>query len=158
MRWFITKKHLVCLIGVLIAVILIILMNGCIPVTVRPQFDAEGLPVALPVTPVGSVNADGAMVPVYPVSNDAPTPVPSVPWGDLLNVALGVLGVAGGGYGLVLSRVLTKAKTALSITAQLADANAAAETDAEVDKNKQLAAQLQMAAGVRDLIQRVRGK
>lgn len=158
MRWFITKKHLVGLIILLVAVMVLMAFASCIPVTVRPQFDAEGLPVALPVTPVGSVSADGALVPIYPVSNDAPTPVPSIQWGDLLNVALGVLGVAGGGYGLVISRVLSKAKTALSITAQLADANAVAETDDEVAKNKQLAAQLQMAAGVRDLIQKVRGK
>ena len=142
------------------ATIFILLLTGCfrIPVTVYPPHDGKGLPKALPVTPVGSMAADGTLVPVYPVSSDAPTPPKPIPWGDLLNVGLGILGVAGGGYGLVLSRVLTKAKTGIALVADLADANADAVTDDDVAKNKALAAQVQEAAGVRSLIQKARGK
>lgn len=155
MRWFITKKHLVMLIGVLVAIMLLMAFTSCIPVTVRPQFDDKGLPIALPVTPVGSVSPEGRLVPVYPTSDDPPTP-PSDWWPMAQQVLLTLLGVFVGGGAAV--PVVRRLKTALSITAQLADANASAETDEEVAKNKQMAAQLQMAAGVRDLIQKVRGK
>lgn len=157
MNWYITKKTLVLLIGILVAIIFWLALTSCIPVTVRPEFDQQGLPKALPVTPVGSIAADGSLVPVYPTSNESPQPA-RFPWGTIAQVALAVLGVGGGGYGLLVGRVANKAKTALRIACNLAEANAQAETDEQVLVNKQAAARLQDEAGVRLLTQKVRGK
>ena len=168
MRWFITKRHLVALIGVLVAILLLMAFTSCIPVTVRPQFDDKGLPVALPVTPVGSISPEGVMSPVYPVSAEAPKP-PSDWWPMAQQVLLTLLGVAaGGGAALPL---IGRAKTALRIACQLADAHARTAEDAaqrppeeaakallDVERNKMIAAQQQMAAGVAALTQAVRGK
>lgn len=41
MRWFITKKHLVALIGILVATILILLMSGCTSTSERSQTSSK---------------------------------------------------------------------------------------------------------------------
>ena len=155
MRFFITKRHLVALIGVLVAIMLLMAFTSCIPVTVRPEFDDKGLPVALPVTPTGSMTPEGVFTPVYPVSDHPPAPPKD--WtgvlSTLLTAGLGVL--LGGGAAVPL---ISRAKTALRIACQLADANANAETDTDVERNKMIAAQQQAAAGVLKLTQAVRGK
>jgi len=156
MRWYVTKKALVLLIGILVAAIFVMALTSCIPVTIRPQFDDQGLPKATPVTLVGSQNLEtGQFLPVYPVSDQAPTP-PKDWWPLLeqgLTLALGLL--VGGGAAVPLIR---RARTAIGLVANLADANASAETDEDVQRNKALNAQMQEAAGVRSLIQKVRGK
>lgn len=135
------------------------LLWGCIPVTIRPEFDDAGKPKAVPVTVAGSQDlATGEFHPLYPVSDQAPTPPAPFPWETILQVALGVLGVGGLGGAGVAMRAVGKARTAISLVANLADAQAAAETDDEVAANKRLAAQMQQAAGVRSLIQAARGK
>jgi hypothetical protein len=135
-------------------------LAGCIriPVTVHPESDDKGLPVALPVTPAGSVSQEGVFTPVYPVSVDAPKPPAPFPWGDILNIGLAALGVAGGGYGLLAAKVAGKAKSALAIACSLADRVSQAETDDDVAKAKDDARIAQIAAGVHDLTKQVRGK
>ena len=132
---------------------------GCIPVTIRPQFDDDGLPKATPVTIVGAQDlTTGKFVPAFPVSDEPPTPPGPFPWESILQVALGVLGVGGlGGAGVAL-RVAGRAKTALAIVCQLADANARADTDLQVEQNKMIAQHQQESAGVHVLTQRVREK
>ncbi len=154
-RWYIAKRHLVALIGVLVACILLMLLSGCIPVTVRPEFDDKGLPIALPVTPAGSVSPEGVYTPVYPVSDNPPAPPKD--WSGLLEqiATLGLGLLVGGGAAIPL---INRAKTALRIACSLADANANAETDLDVERNKMIAAQQQAAAGVVALTQAVRGK
>jgi hypothetical protein len=154
-RWFITKRHLVALIGLLVACMLLMLLAGCIPVTIRPQFDAENKPIALPVTPVGSVTATGELVPIYPVSNEAPKPTNWGAIGTAVGAALsGLLAV----YGINLRGAFAKAKTALAVTAQLVDQVAQCDTDADVAKAKEAANVRQIALGVHQLTQQVRGK
>ena len=145
--------------AILFAAAVAIWISGCIPVTIRPEFDDHGLPKALPVAPVGNQDlATGDFHPPFPVSQDPPSPPPSFPWETILQVALGVLGVGGlGGAGIAV-RGLSKARTAIRIVADLADANANAETDADVVRNKMIAAQLQEQAGVRTMTQKARGK
>jgi len=87
-----------------------------------------------------------------------PPLAPVIPWDAILQVALGVLGVGGLGGAGVAMRVVGKTRTALRIACDLADQNANAETDADVERNKMVAAQQQMAAGVQSLTQNVRGK
>lgn len=158
-RWYITKRHLVILIGILTAIVFGFLLTGCIPVTVRPEFDDHGLPKAIPVAPVGSQDlATGDFHPPFPVSEDPPAPSPSFPWETILQIALGVLGVGGLGGAGVAIRVVGKAKTALRIACDLADANARAESDLEVEQNKMIAAREQERTGVRTLTKKVRGK
>lgn len=70
-----------------------------------------------------------------------------------LMVVLGLL--TGTGAGMVLVR---RAKTALKIACDLAEANGEAETDEQVEKNKRIAESLQMKAGVQVLTQKARGK
>ena len=86
MRWFITKKHLVCLIGLLVAAMIVMVITGCIPVTIRPERDSQGLPIATPVTVTGSISPDGTLNPIYPVSKETPSAPPSVPWGAIAAV------------------------------------------------------------------------
>ena len=155
MRWFITKKMLVGLIGLLTAALFLMALYGCIPVTIRPQFDDKGLPKAIPVTPVGSVSADGTMNPIYPVSNEAPTPVNWGAWGTAIG---GILSAALAVYGINLRGFASKAQTALRIACDLADQNADAETDTDVERNKRIAAQQQISAGVLMITQKARGK
>lgn len=155
MRWFITKKHLVFLIGILVAALIYSLLSGCIPVTVRPQFDDKGKPIAIPVTPTGSISADGTINPIYEVSNESPKPTNWAAIGTGVSVVISALLAA---YGINLRRVVGKAKGALKIACDLAEANGAAETDDDVKANKRIAESLQLAAGVHDLTQKVRGK
>lgn len=154
--FFITKKKLVVLIGIIVAAwILSVALMGCIPVTVRPQFDDQGKPIALPVTPTGSVSPDGTITPIYEISNQAPKP---------FNTAAVVAGISGflnlllAVYGINLRGVVSQAKTALGIACNLADGNAQAETDEEVERNKRAAFAAQVKANVHTLTQSVRGK
>jgi len=151
----ITKKWLVVITAILFSALVAVAASGCIPVTVRPQFDDKGLPVALPVTPVGSISPEGVFAPVYPVSSEPPTPPKD--WGPLLEqgltLALGLL--VGGGAAMP---VIRKLRLAVGQVANLADAQASAETDEDVARNKLLAKQMQEAAGIRNIIQKARGK
>ena len=157
-RWFITKKMLVGLIGLLVAALFLMALTSClrIPVTVHPPFDDNGKPKALPTAPTGAVDPQtGRFIPPFPVSDEAPTP-PTDWWPYLQNALLVALGLlTGTGGGMVLVR---RAKTALRIACDLADQNAVAETDQDVERNKMIAAQQQAALGVLKLTQAVRGK
>jgi uncharacterized membrane protein (DUF441 family) len=155
MRWYITKKALVLLIGALVAVIFVLALTSCIPVTIRPQFDDQNKPIAIPVTPVGSISPDGTLNPIYPVSDKSPQPTN---WGSIGAVAGAVLSAFLAAYGINLRGAVSKLTTGLRLTSELADAQAQAFTPEEVAANKKLAAQTQEAAGVRTLIQKVRGK
>ena len=154
-RWYITKTHLVALIGILVACIILLALTGCIPVTVRPEFDDNGLPIALPVTPAGSVSPEGVYTPVYPVSDNPPAPPKD--WSGLLEqiATLGLGLLLGGGAAVPL---VNRAKTALKIACNLADRVSNAETDDDVKAAKKLAEEQQIAAGVHALTQKVRGK
>lgn len=130
---------------------------GCIPVRLV-QTDQPVL-----VAPVGieQPQADGsvALNPSLPQpkAEDFKPPMGGMQWADmLLNLACLVLG--GTGVGAAALPVIGKLKTGLRITAALADANAAANTDVEVRLAKQAAQQAQDAAGVRKIVQRARGK
>ena len=155
MRWFIKKSHLVWLIGILVMAILVMAFTSCIPVTVRPQFDDSGKPIALPVTPTGSISADGTIVPIYEVSHESPKPTNWAAVAGGISLVLNALLAA---YGINLRGVVSKAKTALGIACNLADANATAETDEQVKRNKEIAKDLQVSVGVHDMTQEVRGK
>ena len=156
MNYYITKKTLVLLIGVLVAIIFWLTATGCIPVTIRPEFDDSGKPKATPVTLVGSQDlTTGQFLPIYPVSDEAPQP-PKDWWPmveSVLMIGLGLL--TGTGGGMVLVR---RAKTALKIASELADANAEADTEDQVAQNKKIAQAKQEAAGVHALTQSVRLK
>lgn len=155
MNYYITKKMLVVFIGLLVATMLLMLFAGCIPVTVHNERDSKGLPIPLATTQAGSVSPEGKFVPTYPVSDEAPPP-PTDWWPMAKSILLTGLGLlTGAGGGMVLVR---RAKTALRIACDLADANARAETDTDVERNKLIAQQLQMAAGVQAMTQAVRGK
>lgn len=159
MRWYITKKALVLLIGLLVAAIFVMALTSCIPVTIRPEVDDAGKPKAVPVTVAGSQDlATGEFHPLYAVSDQAPSPPATFPWETLLQVALGVLGVGGLGGAGVAMRVVGKARTALQIACDLADQNANADTDLQVERNKMIASQRQAAAGVLAMTQKARGK
>ena len=159
MRVFITKRRLVGLIGLLTAALVYLALSGCVPVTIRPQFDDAGLPKATPVTIIGAQDlTTGKFVPAFHVSDEPPTPPGEFPWESILQVALGVLGITGlGGAGVAL-RLAGKAKTALGIVCQLADANARADTDLQVEQNKMISQHQQESAGVRKMTQKARGK
>lgn len=144
-------------------VIVLVLLVGCfrIPVEVHPEFDDQGLPKAIPVAPVGAVAQDGTLTPPFPVSGEASQPNPPFNWASLIDIALMVLGatgVGGAAFGVRAISVATKAKTALKIAADLADKNAAAETDEQVAANKQEAQMKQILAGVLAITNQVRGK
>ena len=157
MRWFITKKMLVLLIGALVAAMFIMALTSCIPVTIRPEFDDAGLPKAIPVAPVGSQDGAGVFHPPFAVSSEAPTPPQPFPWDTILQVGVALL-TGAGGAGLLAGRVVGRVKTALSIACQLADDTATAETDEQVRLAKQLAESKQIRAGVHELTAQVRKK
>lgn len=156
MNYYITKKMLVIFIGLLVAIMLLMAFSSCIPVTMHNERDASGRPIPIATTPAGRQDLEtGEFVPTYPVSDQPPAP-PTNWWPmaqDILLTGLGLLTGAGGGMVLV-----RRAKTALRIACDLADANARAETDTDVERNKLIAQQLQMAAGVQAMTQAVRGK
>lgn len=68
------------------------------------------------------------------------------------------MGVGGLGGAGVAMRLAGRAKTALSLVCSLADAQEATSDPEALSRNKQMAAQMQEAAGVRNLIKKVRGK
>lgn len=123
--------------------------------TIRPQFDEENKPIAIPVTPTGSISPDGTLNPIYPVSDKSPQPTNWGAWGTAIG---GILTALLAVYGINLRGAVGKAKTALQIACDLADQNAVAETDNDVERNKMIAAQRQASAGVMALTQHVRGK
>jgi hypothetical protein len=140
---------------VVVALLLAVTLVGCIPVTIRPQFDDENKPIAIPVTPTGSISPDGTLTPVYPVSSKSPQPTNWAAWGAAIGAITSALLAA---YGINLRGFASKAMTAVRIAADLADANARAETDTDVERNKIIAAQQQAAAGVMLITQKARGK
>lgn len=151
-------RGVIAVAALLLAAAIAIALSSCIPVTIRPQFDAKGLPKAIPVTPVGSVSPSGELLPIYPVSNEAPTPTNWGAWGAW-GAAVGAITTALlAAYGINLRGFASKAQTALRIACDLADQNAIAETDQDVERNKMSASQQQIAAGVQALTQKVRGK
>lgn len=154
-RWFITKKMLVGLIGLLVAAMIVMAMTSCIPVTIRPQFDDENKPIAIPVTPTGSISADGTLTPIYPVSDKSPQPTN---WASIVATVTGILSAVLAVYGINLRAGLNKAVTAVRIASDLADANARAETDEDVERNKMIAFQQQLQTGVHKITQQARGK
>jgi hypothetical protein len=134
-------------------------LAACIPVTIRPEFDDKGLPKAIPVTNVGSQDLEtGIFHPAFPVSSEPPAPPAKVPWEAFLQIALTIAGVGGLGGAGVAMRVASKAKTAIKLVAELADAQEATSDPETLVKNKRLSAQMQEAAGVKALIKKVRGK
>lgn len=139
----------------LLSLLILIGLTACIPVTVRPQFDDQGLPIAMPVTPIGSITPTGELVPHYPVSKSAPS---DMNWGAI-GTALGAVTTALlAAYGINLRGFAGKAQSALKIACELADHNAVAETDEQVLRNKEIAAKRQKELGVLDLTKKVRGK
>lgn len=133
-------------------------VNACIPVTVYAPRDENGLPMTLPVTPVGTIESPAGpleMKPLYPVSKGDAHP-PTFPWGTVGTIALAVLGVGGGGFGLRAASIAAKAKTALQIACSLADQVAVADTDEQVRAAKERAMAEQIKNGVHDLTQSVR--
>ncbi len=145
------------------ALVVCLLLSGCafaIPVRAVPTDE----PIL--VAPVGTMTLDDA---ITILNGNLPQPDPAkfppaknvtAGWpmlGNLLLAAVGAL-TGGGGIMAVVLPMLRKSKVALSIASSLADANAAANTDAEVATNKRNAAMAQEAAGVRKLTQRARGK
>ncbi len=155
MRWFITKKMPVGLIEPLIATMFLMALSPCIPVTIRPQFDDAGKPIAIPVTPIGSISPDGTLNPIYPVSDKSPRPTN---WSGIVAGITGVLSVVFAAYGINLRGALGKMMTVARISSELADANAVAETDEQVERNKSIAFQKQLQANVHKQTQTVRGK
>ncbi len=141
--------------ALLLGAAIAIWLNGCIPVTIRPQFDNENKPIAIPVTPTGSISPDGTLVPIYPVSDKSPQPTN---WGAIGTVAATIISALLAAYGINLRGALGKMTTVARINAELADDNANAETDEQVARNKHLAFQKQLRANVHKQTQIVRGK
>lgn len=132
--------------------ILLALCGGAVPVTVRPQQSADGKPMPVPV-------ALTAPVPAEPVAAFAPVdaqPAPSADWLGILTGGIGLLG--GTGAAAWAARAIGRYRSALRLTAGLADRLADAPDDAAVSAAKRDAAAAQQAAGVRGLVQGVRGK
>jgi hypothetical protein len=138
--------------------VLIMLLTGC-AIPIRTEFDASGKPKAIPVTPVGSQNLkNGAFTPVYPVSNEAPSPPPQVPWDSLLQIGLAIAGIGGGGYGLLAGSIAGKAKKALQIACAYAEKVETCETPDEIKHAKNEARLLQNMHGVHSITQSARNK
>lgn len=151
----VNKRRWLALAALLLTGLIALTMSGCIPVTVRPQFDDQGLPIALPVTPSGSVSIDGTLTPIYEVSSESPKPT------NWAGIAVGISAFLNAlllAYGINLRGFASKAMTAIKIASDLADANAQAETDPDVERNKTEAAKRQTAAGVWKITQQARGK
>lgn len=143
----------------LLSLLLAVILAGCIPVTVRPERDQQGLPIAIPVTPTGTVTPEGELVPAYPVSDDPPAP--PADWAAIIQqvIIAGISLLVGGGVGRVAAApLINRLKAGVRIACDLADANASADTDEDVARNKRVAADLQRRAGVQALTQQLRGK
>lgn len=156
------KKHLLRLFDVIALAIVLaamcVALSGCFAVPVR------AIPTDKPilVAPVGvqAPQADGtiALNPALPQPKaDDFKPPAQFPWADILFGIVSLL-AGGTGVGAVAIPLIGKARTALKIAAELADRNAVAETDADVEKNKLIALAKQREAGVLALTQKVRGK
>lgn len=130
-------------------------LAGCIPVTIRPQFDDENKPIAIPVTPTGSISADGTLTPIYPVSTKSPQPTN---WAGIVATVTGILSAILAAYGINTRYLLGKTSAGLRIACDLADANANAETDQDVERNKMIAFQQQLQTGSHKITQQARGK
>lgn len=131
---------------------------GCIPVTIVPERDTAGLPIPLPVTPIGQLETPAgamAITPVYPTSREAPAP-PSSAWPTIISIAGLFLGVGGGGIALRSVSIASKARTALGIACTLADRLAEAPDEVAVKEAKARALAQQLSAGVHVLTQEVR--
>ena len=135
----------------LCALLAVLFLSGCIPVTVRPQFDAENKPIAIPVTPVGSISPDGTLNPIYPVSSKAPT---DANWGSIGAVIGAITTALVAAYGTNVRGVASKAKTAIGIMAQLAEDNGRVETNDEVAANVKAAQALLKKHGVETLVEK----
>ena len=138
-----------------VILILVVFIAGCIPVTVRPQFDDAGLPIALPVTPVGSISPTGDFTPIYPVSDKAPS---AFNWAAIGTVVGAITTALAAAYGLNIRGFASKAQSALKIACELADKQADTTDPEAIRMNKLIAQEQQRAAGVAELTQRVRGK
>ena len=134
---------------------LCVVMIGCIPVTIHPQFGEDHKPIPLAVTPVGSISPDGTLNPVFPTSSSAPS---EFNWGSIGAVIGAITTALLAAYGINVRGTVTKLKNVATIAMNLADANGTAETDDEVKKNKDVAKQMQVSAGVHDLTKALRGK
>lgn len=157
------------------------MLCGCswrVPVATAPAKDAQGQAVPAPVLVLPQTSAEGKPIPIpvvvvepIPVAKDerfddalaqaAPVPEPAPGWGwmeTLLTTALGALGLSGAGWAVRMIGMVGKFRTALALTANLADQVADAPDDEAVKKAKQSGQAAQLAAGVHGLIQRVRGK
>lgn len=141
--------------ALLLAAAVAISVCSCIPVTIRPQFDNENKPIAIPVTPTGSISADGTLVPIYPVSDKSPQPTN---WAGIAATVCGILTAVLAAYGINVRGALAKMTTVARISSELADANAAADTDEQVQRNKEIAFQKQLQANVHKQTQIARGK
>ncbi len=141
--------------AILFAAAVAIWLCGCIPVTIRPQFDDENKPIAIPVTPVGSVTPTGDFVPIYPVSDKSPQPTN---WAGVVATVTGILSAVLAVYGINVRGALGKMTAVARISSELADANASAETNEQVERNKQTAFQKQLQANVHKQTQMARGK
>jgi hypothetical protein len=151
----VSKRKWLALCALLMAGAIAIFLSSCIPVTIRPQFDSDGKPKAIPVTPVGSISPTGELLPIYPVSDEAPTPTN---WAGIAATVTTILTAVLAVYGINLRGALGKMTTAAKIGFDLADANAAAETDEDVNVNKRAAEAFQIKNGVHGLTQKLRGK
>lgn len=139
-------------------VLIAIMLQSCIPVTVYPPRDEAGLPIAAPVTPVGSIETPAgpvAIEAVYEVSKETPRS-PTVPWGTIAGVLLTVFGGGGGVVAYRAASIARRTRTALKIATTLVDQVSAAETDDDVKSAKMAAMQAQVREGVHDLTQSVR--
>lgn len=150
-----------CAVGVAIWVMGI---AGCVSLTSCFAIPVRAVPTDEPilVAPVGveQTQGDGATalnphLPQPDPNKFPPAASTTIGWSNVLNIALMALFGVGLPVGV---RHVSKLKQALRITADLADGCAAAETDADVERAKRLAAQIQESAGVRSLTNKVRGK
>ncbi len=138
-----------------LSVLLFLALVACIPVTVRPQFDDQGLPIALPVTPTGHISPTGELKPIYPVSAKAPT---GFDWGTVGTVIGAVTTALLAAYGIKVKGFASKAVSALKIASDLADKQEATNDPETLRANKLAAMERQRAAGVLELTQKTRGK
>lgn len=160
-------------------VLALVLGSGCrlaIPVTLEPGEDAAGKPVPVLMAIEPRKDASGKPIPV-PVAQTEPPPVLPLPefapvtatpapiprpvgvdWVAILATLGGIVGAAGAGWGGLASLAARKLHTALEVTAAHADRMEEAETDEDVARAKVTAQVEQEVKGVRQVIQRARGK
>ncbi len=149
-----------------------LLLQACIvvPVEVRNTYDESGHPQPLAVAPEPQQltlspptdgSSTGAWTGRIEAAEDAAPPAPAPApfrWDALFSAILGLAGLAGGGWAIWAQKGASALKTALRITADLADAQERAQTDMDVEVNKRAAQIRQRNAGVEHLVQGVRSK